>query len=120
MNEEQYQQILERIDKIEFRQELLFYESEINRSLFEYGITRKQYEQIMDLMDQYRKRIWNKEECNSSEFEMDLYGILPDHDGNYHMCEEFAKAFYDDGRWQEVFIKLYGDNPKYAYVKGSE
>jgi len=33
------------------------------------------------------------------------------------MCEEIAKNFMLDGRWEEVFMKLYGDMPKYSYLK---
>lgn len=25
----------------------------------------------------------------------------------------------DDGRWEEVFLALYGDMPKYRHLKGS-
>ena len=43
MSNEQYMEIMERLDLIEFRQELLFNNSETDRSIFEYGLTRKQY-----------------------------------------------------------------------------
>ena len=55
MNGEELQEIMERLDLIEFRQELLFYNTSIDRSIFEYGITRKQDRSIMDLMDEYRE-----------------------------------------------------------------
>ena len=51
MNGEELQEIIERLDLIEFRQELLFNNTGIDRSMFEYGITRKQYQSIMNLMD---------------------------------------------------------------------
>lgn len=41
----------ERLDFIEFRQELLFGNSEVDRILFKYNITHPQYTQIMDLMN---------------------------------------------------------------------
>ena len=39
MNGEELQEIMERLDLIEFRQELLLNNTSIDRSIFEYGIT---------------------------------------------------------------------------------
>ena len=52
--------------------------------------------------------------------ETQIYEIVPEHNGDYHMCEEIVKGFYDEGRWEEVFIKLYGDMPKYSYLRRKE
>ena len=117
MNGEELQEIMERLDLIEFRQELLFNNTSIDRSIFEYGITRKQYRSIMDLMDEYREKIDSGKHCSHGEFEDKMYAIVPEHYGDYHMCEEFAKGFMDEGRWEEVFMALYGDMPKYSYLK---
>lgn len=117
MNNAQYQEIMEKIDFIEFRQELMFTNSGIDRSIFEYKITRAQYRAIMDLMDEYRDLIDNGEKCSHYGFEQKMYEILPEHNGNYHMCEEIAKNFMLDGRWEEVFMTLYGDMLKYSYIK---
>lgn len=117
MNNEQYKEIMERLDFIEFRQELMFSNTELDRSLFEYKITRIEYRAIMDLMDKYRDLIHKGEKCSYYDFEQDMYEILPKHDGDYHLCEEIAKNFMIDGRWEEVFKTLYGDNPKYSYLK---
>ncbi len=117
MDNEKYKKIMERLDLIEFRQELLFNNTDIDRSIFEYGITRPQYKAIMDLMDQYRNMIDNGQDCSHGEFESKMYAIVPDHHGDYHMCEELAKGFMVEGRWEEVFMELYGDMPKYSYLK---
>lgn len=117
MNKEQYEMIMERLDLIEFRQGLLFNNTEIDRSIFEYGITHLQYRAIMDLMDEYRAKIEKGQSCSHGEFESKMYDIVPEHHGDYHMCEELAKGFMDEGRWEEVFMKLYGDMPKYSYLK---
>lgn len=117
MSNEQYKEIIERMELIEFRQELLFNNTGVDRSLFEYGITRVQYRAIMDLMDEFRNKIGNGQHCSHGEFESKIYEIVPDHYGDYHMCEELAKGFMDDGRWEEVFMDLYGDMPKYSYLK---
>ena len=117
MNTEQYKEIMDRLDLIEFRQELLFSNTDLDRSIFEYKITRAEFRAIMDLMDEYRDLIDKGEKCSHHAFEQKMYKILPDHDGDYHMCEEIAKNFMLDGRWEEVFIALYGDMPKYSYLK---
>lgn len=117
MDNRQYQEILERLDFIEFRQELMFSNTDLDRSIFEYKITRAQYRSIMDLMDEYRDLIDNGKDCSNGVFEQRMYEILPEHNGDYHMCEEIAKNFMLDGRWEEVFMKLYGDMPKYSYLK---
>lgn len=77
MGEEQYKTIMERLDLIEFRQELLFNNSDTDRSIFEYGLTRKQYREIMNVMDEYRNKIDNNQECLHAEFEQELYEIVP-------------------------------------------
>lgn len=117
MERDQYNKIMDRLDLIEFRQDLLFSNTNLDRSIFEYGITRKQYRLIMDVMDEYRAMIEKGESCSNSGFENKIYSIVPERDGDYHMCEELAKGFMEEGRWEEVFFKLYGDFPKYSYLK---
>ena len=53
----EYNEIMERLDFIEFRQQLLFDNDDVSRSIFEYGLTREQYKRIMALMQDYRERI---------------------------------------------------------------
>ncbi len=103
----------ERLDYIEFRQQLLFDNDDVSRLLFECEITRDEYTKIMDLMGEFRKKIENKESVNHAEFEEKIYSIAPSKFGDYHFCEYIAKAFMEDRRWEEVFFALYGDMPKY-------
>lgn len=117
MNTEQYKEIMDRLDLIEFRQELLFSNTDLDRSIFEYRITRTQFKAIMNLMDEYRDMIDNGKSCTNAEFEQRMYKILPEHNGDYHLCEEIAKNFMLDGRWEEVFMNLYGNMPKYSHLK---
>ena len=117
MNSQQYEEIMERLDFIEFRQELMFSNTDIDRSLFEYKITREQYRAIANLMDEYRALIDQGENCSHHVFEQRMYEILPERHGDYHMCEEIAKNFMLDGRWEEVFMNLYGGMLKYSYLK---
>ena len=90
---------------------------DVSRSIFEYGLTREQYKRIMDLMQDYRERIERGEKCGHGGFEQAMYEIVPDHRGDYHMCEELVKGFRDENRWEEVFDNLYGEKPKYSYLK---
>ena len=57
MDAKEYNNIMERLDFIEFRQQLLFDNDDVSRSIFEYGLTREQYKRIMALMQDYRERI---------------------------------------------------------------
>ena len=105
--------IEERLNLIEFRQELLFYNSEVDRLLFEYWINRKQYVDIMDLMDKIRQNIINGIEVSRSGYENKVYKIVERLEGDYHFCEYIAQAFMNEERWTEVFPALYGKMPKY-------
>lgn len=112
----EFENIDERLDYIEFRQTLLFNNSDLSRLIFEYEITEYEYQKIMDLMDEIKDRLENGEEVLHDEFEQEIYNIVPLHKRDYHFCEYIARAFMDDGRWGEVFPALYGDMPKYKYI----
>lgn len=106
--------IEERLEFIEFRQQLLFSNSETDRLLFEYNITKNQYKEIMGLMDEYRTLIESDSGKNyHGIFEQRIYDIAEHLRGDYHFCEYITRAFKNEGRWEEVFINLYGDMPKY-------
>ena len=94
MYKREFDSIEERLDFIEFRQELNFNNSDLDRIIFEHGFTRHEYIGVMDLMDKYRGKISINEEVNNHTFEMEMYEIVDSkHDGNYHMCEAIAKGF---------------------------
>ena len=107
----------ERLDFIEFRQQLLFTNSDLDRLIFEYEITQSEYRGIMDLMDQFRSDLEKGKSVSHGSFEDQMYVIVPKHYGDYHMCEYIARAFMDEGRWEEVFPALYGNMPKYQFLK---
>ena len=119
MNEERIKMLEQKINDLEFRQQLLFDNDEVSRLLFEYKITQSQYRSIMDLMDKYRETIGKREEVHHSIFEDEIYAIVPEHKSNYHMCEYLTRAFMDCGRWEEVFPALYGNMLKYKYLMES-
>lgn len=109
----------ERLDFIEFRQELLFNDTEVDRLLFEYNITQTQYRNIMDLMDEYRTAIESHKRVFHSTFEQSVYGIVEHLEGDYHFCEYTTRAFKNEGRWEEVFLNLYGNMPKYKGLENN-
>jgi len=64
-------------------------------------------------MDAYREDIENGKDVSHGKFEEEIYKNVPQHKGNYHFVEYLTSAFKEEGRWEEVFDKLYGDMPKY-------
>ncbi|MDW5300489.1 MAG: DUF1878 domain-containing protein [Sedimentibacter sp.] len=115
MHKREFDSIEERLDFIEFRQELNFYNLDLDRIIFEYGLTKNEFTRVMNLMDNYREKISNNEDVNNHTFEVEMYEIVDsEHEGDYHMCEAIVKGFYNEGRWEEVFTALYGDFPKYS------
>ena len=113
--EDKNNELQKRVDFLEFRLELLAENTNVTRLLFERKINQEQYRLIMDLMDNYRNKIDKKEKVNHHTFEQEIYSIIRDNEGDYHLCEAIAQAFMEDGRWEEVFPELYGNMPKYKY-----
>lgn len=111
---EQNLKLEEKVDKLEFKLNLLFENSSISRMLFEYDVTYEQYIKLMDLMDEYRSYIENGDKVSHMGFEKKIY-MITDKEGDYHFCESLAKLFMENGRWEEVFPALYGDMQKYKY-----
>lgn len=111
--EEEIKELKRNQQEIEFRQDLIFFSSAVNRILYEYKITKEQYNKIMDLMDNYRRKIENQEIVSHGTFEQQIYELIPHLKGNYHFAEYLTGAFKEENRWEEVFDILYGDMPKY-------
>lgn len=107
----------ERLNYIEFRQQLLFNNSNVDRVLFEYEITENEYKKIMDLMDEFRTKIDGGEKPSHGEFETKIYKLVPSRNADYHFCEYLARAFMEDNRWEEVFPVIYGELPQYSYLR---
>lgn len=104
-------EIEERFDFIEFRQDLLFENNEVSRLLYEYEISRREYEQIMDLMDEFRKKIQDGDKVTRHSFENAMSVVLKRHSKiDYHFSEYITRAFMNAGRWEEVYPAIYGSN----------
>ena len=68
----------------------------------------------MDVMDEFRKKIWEgNKEISHTKFEGKILSVLNRQDIDYHFCEYISQAFKEDSRWEEVFSTLYGDQLKY-------
>jgi len=106
----------ETVELLSFQQQLLFSNTDSDRMLFEYKITKKQYRSIMDLMDKYRYKIDNNEDVDHNKFEQDMYNLIPSVKGDYHFVELLTRSFWEEGRWEEVFETLYKILPKYKNI----
>ncbi|MDN4492877.1 DUF1878 domain-containing protein [Ureibacillus aquaedulcis] len=103
----------ERLDFIEFRQELLFENSEKSRLLFESDVTRDEYQAIVDVFSEFSRKIDSGEKVFHSSYEQSIYQAVPHHKGNYHFAENLALTNYEQGSWKEVFETLYGEMEKF-------
>ncbi|MBT2637015.1 DUF1878 domain-containing protein [Bacillus sp. ISL-39] len=107
------QELLERLDFIEFRQQLLFDNDDFSRLLFEHEVTRQQYGRILDFFDNLREQLDNGEEISSVNYESTIYRIVIHREHNYHFAEDIAQTLHEAGRYEEVFEALYGHAPKF-------
>jgi hypothetical protein len=124
----------ETIEHLQFKQDLLFNNSSVDRYLYEFNITKMQYNKIMNLFDIYRNQIDQKQPVSHTKFEEDVYAIFDSIDKatgiqndyinnynnikyNYHFVEGLARSFWEENRWEEVFMELYGKMPKYKYLE---
>lgn len=73
---EKYKKLEERISQLEFREEFLRYENNINSLVLDYNITREEYSKIMDVMDEMRSEIDNHKEVSNADFENKIIGIF--------------------------------------------
>ena len=87
-----------------------------------YHITDEAFTKIMDLMDEARGAIDRGEEYSHFTFERKMKQLVvppeaePEYD--HHMAENIADAFLKDGKWEEVFLTLYKDDPAHkTYIE---
>lgn len=104
--------LVEKVEMLGFRTELLAEDTNIARLLLETNIGREQYTSMMELMEEFRRKIDNGEDVSHIEFEMRIAEITGNID--YHFAELVARSFMEDKRWEEVFSNLYGHMTKYG------
>ena len=112
----EFSNIEDRLDFLEYRQQLLYNNDDVSHIFFEYEVSREESKAIMDLMDKYSDMIRNNQVVHSADFEHEVYSIVPSINSDYHFCESIAKAFYEQSQWVEVFPALYANNPKYRHL----
>ena len=120
--EESNKKLKQKVEDLEFRISLVAVKSHVNQVLYEYQVSQTQYSALMDLMDEVRAELDNHKEYTHGDFENRIKQIFPSHDdprNDYHFAEEIAQAFMEDGRWDEVFPALYGNETKFKYYMES-
>ncbi len=110
MGKRVFDELEERLDFIEYRQELLFNNSPFSRELFECEVTRKEYLDIIKLLEEFQERINRQNPVSNGEYERRVYEIVPHLQGNYHFCKSVLKLLYENGDYKEVYIELFCDN----------
>lgn len=106
-------EILKRLDFIEFRQQLLFDNDAFSRLLFEHEVTKEQLNSILDLFDSLRDQVDNGQKISSVSYETSIYRLVPHKEHNYHFAEDIAQTLHEAGRYEEVFEALYGHASKF-------
>ena len=106
-------ELLERLDLIEFKQQLLFDDTSFDRFLFETNVTREQYKNILDLFDSLIHSLDGGETLISASYEASIYEIVPQCERDYHFAEFIAQTLHENGRYEEVFVALYGKVQKF-------
>ncbi|EOP46640.1 DUF1878 family protein [Bacillus cereus] len=103
----------DRLALIEFRQQLLFENTEFSRFLFETKVTKEQLDRIFDLMDALSEEIREEKLITHSSYEQQIYEIVPAKRGNYHFAESISRILHEGRRWPEVFEHVYGSMEKF-------
>lgn len=106
-------ELKERLDFIEFRQELLFINDRFSRLMFQDGASRFQYDSLIELFESCLYELETGGSITNSSYETKVNEILPRHKRDYHFAEKMALELYEDGMYTEVFEALYGDSSKY-------
>ena len=120
--EEHNKELEQKVEDLEFRINLIAVKSHVNQVLYEYNVSQAEYSALMDLMDEVRTALDHHNEYTHGNFEARIKQIFPNRDdpkNDYHFAEKIAQAFMEDGRWDEVFPALYGNEPKYRYYMES-
>lgn len=115
--------LFEKLDFIEFRQDLIFRKTSLDRVLYEYRITRKQHSDLVDIMNKYENLIDDNQEAVYIEFEKEVHHIIErhghqhghDHHHNYEQHDYeiskfpklLAEEFFKQDKFKNVFLNLY-------------
>ncbi|WP_410988790.1 DUF1878 domain-containing protein [Bacillus cereus] len=113
-------EIKERLEFLEFRQKLLFENTDLSRYLFEMEVTEEQLKRIYNLMDALLEEIREEKLVTHSAYEQQIYEIVPAKRGNYHFAESISQILHEARRWPEVFEHVYGSMEKFKNYLNKE
>lgn len=114
--EESNQELREEVKNLAFQISLLGVPTNVNKMLYEYDLNEQDYHKILDLMDEIRNELCSHREYTFAMYEKRMHEIFSGRhrlENDYHFFEAVACAFFEDRRYQEVFVTLYGNMPKY-------
>jgi hypothetical protein len=95
--------LFQKLDFIEFRQELLFRNTDLDRLIFENKFTRLEYEELLQLMDMFNKNMIGN--VNKDEFESTVLNVIQSR--NEDLPKMLAYEFYKQNKYINVFSNLY-------------
>ncbi|MGG3622855.1 hypothetical protein ABES25_04740 [Bacillus gobiensis] len=123
--DDKYNELLKRIELLEWKLEIVqdnvTFKSFFN-ILMEMDITKEQHRQIVDLIqkysDDYRDQ-WDHRKYSRYSFEREMAEINDQFELNTQAVEIILKDLAeeeDDDNYKLLFVRLYGDMPKYKNV----
>lgn len=107
INSEELKVINDRLDKFEFQIELLKQRSPVNDYILESNITKKEFHEILDVMDKYRTLIDSGKKANKYSFETEILNIVKSINANYQFCIHLVQSFKEENRYEEIFEAFY-------------
>lgn len=109
-------ELQERLDFIEFRMDMLRENTEFSKYIYDCEVTENQLQTLYSIMDDFRGKIDNSEDVNSSQYESEVLKVVDNKKLDYHFCETFARLLWEEERYEEVFPALYKDSNKFRHL----
>ena len=100
-----------RVEELEHKIEDLLRLVDMEKAPFSYlvlesNLTGNQVDGIYDLMDDFRNYIRAGHKIKHSDFEEELYKIVPSKQGDYHFAQDVVGSLNDEGRYTDVYEAL--------------
>ena len=110
MSSRHFATLEERLDFIEFRQELLLYaiEDHFSRDLFEYELTEGEYEALNELVEDINTKVDNGEKIDGAYYVHRIMEIVPFIDEPQDFLYFLAEDDYEDD-WLAAYHAIYDD-----------
>ena len=100
--EEQLRELTKRTGQLETQVERLRALVDSDREAFTYlclesNLTSAQARKLLDLMEVASKSLKGASPMSNHDFEAQVYGIVPSHDGDYHFAESVVSTLHQEG-----------------------